>query len=177
MAAERIAEALARLEAALRQHPALGLHDESPAVTRWQGGTKFITRPPGGGPELLTDLPAQMGGDGEGVTPGWPVRAGLAACVATVIALHAASQGIELTSLEVAAGGRADVRGILGMTDEQGNAVSPGPTEMRLDVKIAAPGVSRERLQALVEQANRCSPASSALRQAVPVNLCIEVLG
>ncbi|HUN71907.1 MAG TPA: OsmC family protein [Steroidobacteraceae bacterium] len=177
MAAERIAAALARLEAALRQHPAFGLHEESPAVTRWQGGTKFITSPPGGGPEVLTDLPQQMGGDGEGVTPGWPVRAGLAACVATVIALHAASQGIELTSLEVAVGGRADVRGILGMADEQGKTVSAGPTEMRLEVKIAAAGVSRERLQALVEQANRCSPASSALRQAVPLNLRIEVLG
>lgn len=174
MAAERIAAALARLEAALREHPGFGLHDESPAVTRWQGGTKFITSRPGGGPELVSDMPAQMGGNGEGVTPGWPLRAGLAACVATLIVLHAATQGIELESLEIRVGARSDLRGLLDMADEQGIAVSAGPLEVRLEVKIRAPGVSHERLRALVEQANRCSPSSSALRQAVPVNLCVD---
>jgi uncharacterized OsmC-like protein len=174
MAAERIAAALARLEAVLHEHPGFGLHDESPAVARWQGGTKFITSRPGGGPELVSDMPAQMGGEGEGVTPGWPLRAGLAACVATVIVLHAAAQGIELESLELTVSARSDLRGLFGMADERGKAVSAGPLEVRLDVKIAAPGVSRDRLRALVEQANRCSPASSALRQAVPINLCID---
>lgn len=175
MTATRIAGALARVEAALRQHPALGLHDESAAVTRWQGGTKFITTPPGGGVELVTDMPEQMGGNAEGVTPGWPVRAGLASCVATVIALHAAAEGIELTSLEVTVGARSDLRGVFGMASEHGNTVSAAPTEVRLDVRIAAPGVSRDRLRALVERANRCSPASSALREAVPLSLRVEV--
>lgn len=174
MSAERIAAALERLEAALQRHPGLGLHDDTPAVARWQGGTKFITGRPGGGPQLVTDMPAQMGGAGEDVTPGWPLRAGLAACVATVIVLKAAAQGIELESLELTASGRSDLRGVLGMADEQGNAVPAGPFGVRLDVRIAAPRVSRERLRELVEQANLCSPASSALRQAVPVNLCVE---
>jgi len=175
MAAERIAEALARVEAALRQHPAFALHDDSPAVTRWQGGTRFVTSQPGVALELVTDLPDQMGGRGESVTPAWPLRAGLAACVGSCIVLNAARAGVELASLEVTVDGRSDLRGLLGMADEQGKEVSAGPLEVRLEVRIAAPGVSPDRLRALVEQANRCSPASSALRQAVPVNLSIEI--
>jgi uncharacterized OsmC-like protein len=174
MAAERIATALARVAAALREHPAFGLHDESPAVTRWQGGTKFVTSRPGVALELVTDMPQQMGGEGESVTPGWPLRAGLAACVGTCIVLNAVLQGIELESLEVAVGARSDLRGLFGMTDEQGKEVSAGPLAVRLEVKIAAAGVSHERLRTLVEQANHCSPSSSALRQAVPLDLRIE---
>ncbi|HEY1889833.1 MAG TPA: OsmC family protein [Steroidobacteraceae bacterium] len=178
MAAERIATALARIEAALREHPAFALHDESPAVTRWQGGTKFVTSQPGVALELVTDLPAQMGGDGAGVvTPGWPLRAGLAACVGTCIVLNAAIQGIELQSLEVTVGARSDLRGLLAIADEHGKEVSAGPLEVRLEVKIAAAGVPHDRLRTLIEQANRCSPVSSALRQAVPLELRIEFCG
>lgn len=175
MAAEHIAAALERLESALRQHPAFGLHDDSPAVTRWQGGTRFVTSRPGVTLELVTDLPEQMGGRGESATPGWPLRAGVAACVGSCIVLNAAREGIELASLEVTVGGRSDLRGIFGMADEQGKEVSAGPLEVRLEVRIAAAGVSPDHLRALVEQSNRCSPSSSALRQAVPVNLCIEI--
>lgn len=175
MSAERIAEALGRVEAALRQHPAFALHDESPAVTRWQGGFRFVTSRPGVAMELVTDLPEQMGGRGENVTPGWPLRAGLAACVGSSIVLAAAREGIGLASLEVTVGARSDLRGLLGMADEQGKEVSAGPLEVRLEVRIAAPGVSPDRLRALVELANRNSPSSSALREAVPLNLCIEI--
>lgn len=174
MAEDRIAAALARLEVALRHHPGFGLSEETPAITRWQRGVRFVTTPPGGGPELVTDMPSQLGGDGEGVTPGWPLRAGLAACVGTLIVCNAAAQGIELESLELTAGGRSDLRGLFGMADDQGVTVSAAPLEVRLEVRIAAPGVARERLLAVVEQANLCSPVASALRQALPVKLCVE---
>ena len=45
----------------------------------------------------------------------------------------------------------------------------------RLLVRISAPRVSRERLQVLVERANQRSPVSRALRQAVPLELSIEL--
>lgn len=174
MAEDRISAALARLEVALRHHPGFGLSEESPAVARWQRGARFVTSAPGRGHELVTDMPAQMGGDGEGVTPGWPLRAGLAACVGTLIVFNAAAQGIELESLELTAGGRSDLRGLFAMADEEGVTVSAAPLEVRLEVKISAPGVAPDRLLALVEQASLCSPVASALRQAVPVKLCVE---
>lgn len=175
MAAERIAAALARLESVLRLRPTFGDSEETPAIARWQGGAKLSVRHPKGHLELLTDLPAELGGEGEGVTPGWLMRAGLAGCAATSIVLSAAAEGIELESLEITAGARSDVRGLLGMTGEGGAPVPAEFREVRLLVRISAPGVPRERLQALIERANQRSPVSSALRQAVPVELRLEL--
>lgn len=175
MSVERIAAALARLESVLRLRPTFGDCEESPAIARWQGGAKFTVRPPKGDLAIHTDLPAEVGGDGEGITPGWLMRAGLAACAASSIVLNAAAEGIEIESLELTAGARSDVRGLLGMADESGAPVSAGFREVRLLVRISAPGVARERLQALIERANHRSPVSSALQEAVPVELRIEL--
>lgn len=175
MPAERIAAALMRLESALRRRPTFGEYEDNPAIARWQGGARFVARPPKGDVEILTDLPPELGGGGEGITPGWLMRAGLAACAASSIVLQAAAEGIELESLEATAGSRSDVRGLLGIADENGAAVATGYTEVRLLVRISAPGVSRHRLQALIERANDLSPVSSALQRATPVKLHIEL--
>jgi uncharacterized OsmC-like protein len=175
MSEERIAAALARLESVLRLRPTFGDYEETPAIARWQGGARFRVHPPKGDLAVLTDLPAELGGDGEGITPGWLMRAGLAACTASSILLSAAAEGIEIESLELTAGARSDVRGLLGMADENGAPVSAAFSVARLLVRISAPGVSRERLQALIERANQQSPVSSALQQAVPVELRIEL--
>jgi uncharacterized OsmC-like protein len=158
MSAERIAASLARLESVLRLRPTFGDCEETPAIARWQGGAN-----------------SACGGDGEGITPRWLMRAGAAACAASSILLSAAAEGIALDSLELTAGARSDVRGLLGMADESGAPVSAAFRVVRLRVRISAPGVSRERLQALIERANDRSPVSSALQQAVPVELRIEL--
>ena len=44
-------------------------------------------------------------------------------------------------------------------------------------LRIAARGVSAERLRALVEQSYRRSPMASAVERAVPVSLAIEIGG
>jgi uncharacterized OsmC-like protein len=175
MSEERIAAALARLESVLRVRPTFGDCEETPAIARWQGGLKFSVRPPKGDLGVLTDLPAELGGDGEGITPGWLMRAGAAACTASSILLTAAAEGIELESLELTAGARSDVRGLLGMADESGEPVPAAFRVVRLLVRISAPGISKERLQALVERANQRSPVSGALQQAVPLELSIEL--
>jgi uncharacterized OsmC-like protein len=175
MSEERIAAALARLESVLRARPTFGDCEETPAIALWQGGLKFSVRPPDGDFRVLTDLPGELGGDGEGITPGWLMRAGLAACAASSIVLTAAAEGIALESLELTGGARSDVRGLLGMSDENGAPVPAAFGVVRLLVRISAPGVSRERLQSLVERANQRSPVSSALQQAVPLELRVEL--
>jgi organic hydroperoxide reductase OsmC/OhrA len=124
---------------------------------------------------MVTDMPAELGGGGDRVTPGWLFRAGLASCLATRIAMGAATAGIELTLLEVLASSRSDARGLLGMADVSGEPVGAGPRDVQLLVRIAAPGVSAETLQTLVEDSSRCSPITAAARDAVPVALRIEV--
>jgi organic hydroperoxide reductase OsmC/OhrA len=124
---------------------------------------------------MSTDMPTELGGSGDQVTPGWLFRAGLASCCATCIAMGAAAAGIELAMLEVSASSRSDTRGLLGMADDSGEPVGAGPRDVQLVVRISAFGVSAERLRILVEDCNRCSPIAAAVRDAVPLALQIEV--
>jgi uncharacterized OsmC-like protein len=173
MASQDLAAALERVEAVLRRRPEAGLHDDAPATSRWSGGTRVVASHPNGA-QFPTDMPTELGGTGDQVTPGWLFRAGLASCAATSIALKAASEGIELTTLELRASSRSDTRGLLGMHDADGIAVSAAPGDLQLHVRIAAEGVSAERLRVLVESGVRCSPIPNAVQQAMPIAMRIE---
>lgn len=174
MTIEDIAAAVQRVESVLKRRPAAGIHDDAPATARWQTGLRVVACH-ANGTQMFTDMPAELGGSGDQVTPGWLFRAGLASCFATRIAMEAAVAGIELTLLEVLASSRSDTRGVFGMADVSGEPVGAGPRDVQLLVKIAALGVSAEDLQNLVEDSNRHSPVSAALRDAVSVALKIEV--
>jgi uncharacterized OsmC-like protein len=174
MSTQDIAAALQRVGAVLRRRPEVGIHDDAPASARWEGGTRVATSI-ADGTRILTDLPSELGGSGDQVTPGWLLRAGLASCLATRIALGAAAEGIALTALDVSVSSRSDVRGLLGIQDNTGMPVGAGPSEVQLRVRISAAGVPAERLRLLVEESDRCSPVSAALRSAVPAALRVEV--
>jgi organic hydroperoxide reductase OsmC/OhrA len=174
MTTKDIAAALQRVESVLKRRPAAGIHDDAPATARWQTGLRVVARD-ANGTQIVTDMPAELGGSGDQVTPGWLFRAGLASCLATRIAIGAATAGIELTLLEVMASSRTDARGLLGIADVSGDPVAAAPRDVQLLVRIAAPKVSAQELQALVESSNRCSPISEAARHVVPVALRIEV--
>lgn len=174
MTIEDIAAAVQRVESVLKRRPAAGIHDDAPATARWQTGLRVVACH-ANGTQMFTDMPAELGGSGDQVTPGWLFRASLASCFATRIAMEAAVAGIELTLLEVLASSRSDTRGVFGMADVSGEPVGAGPRDVQLLVKIAALGVSAEELQNLVEGSNRYSPVSAALRDAVSVALRIEV--
>ena len=68
------------------------------------------------GSDIAKDMPVELGGSGDQVTPGWLFRAGVASCAATSITLAARGEGIELTALEVEVGSRSNARGLLGMS-------------------------------------------------------------
>jgi hypothetical protein len=63
------------------------------------------------------------------------------------------------------------------MKDADGTPVYPGPRDVELVVRIRAPGVAPERLRAMVEERYRCSPISSAVASAMPVDLSIVIDG
>ncbi len=124
---------------------------------------------------MPTDIPAELGGSGDLITPGWLFRAGLASCAATSIALTAAARGIDLSALEVNVRSRSDTRGLLGMADASGATVPAGPSDVRMSVRIAATGAAPERLRALVEEGCRCSPIPNAVQRATPLALHVDV--
>ena len=171
--ADHIGKALRRVQAVLERRPEFGIHDDAPATANWQGGLRVVASH-ANGTEVSCDMPEELGGSGDHVTPGWLFRAGLASCAATSIALRAATDGIELTALEVRVCSRSDLRGVLGMADEQGQAVSAGPSDVELHVRIAVPGETIGHLRVLVEDALRCSAIPSAVRAATPLAVQVE---
>jgi uncharacterized OsmC-like protein len=174
MTARDLAMAQERVRGVLHRRPEMGLHDDAPAAVRWAADTRMVVRHPSG-LQFETDMPAELGGSGDRVTPGWMMRAGLAACTATVVAMKAAEQDIALASLEVDAGSRSDTRGLLGMTDGDGIAIDAGSRDVTLRVRLAAPGVPEARLRALVEESCRCSPILRVLENGTAVDLRVEV--
>jgi uncharacterized OsmC-like protein len=173
MNADTPAAAIARTHAVLQRRPQIGLHDDAPATARWTGGMRCVSSHANGS-QVISDMPAELGGSGGQVTPGWLFRAGLASCAATAIAIRAASQGVELTDLEVRAASRSDTRGVLGLSESDGRPVSACPVDMTLHIRIAARGISPAALDELVRTGCRCSPVPNAVEQAVPVSLQID---
>lgn len=176
MATENIAAALTRVQNVLQRRPQTGVHDDAPATARWMGGLRVMSSHVNG-MQVASDMPAELGGTGDQVSPGWLFRAGLAACLATCIAIQAAAAGIVLTALEVRATSRSDLRGLFGMCETDGEPVGAGPIAAGLTVRIAAPGVESAEISRLVERSYLQSPISAALRDAVPVSLAIETDG
>jgi uncharacterized OsmC-like protein len=174
MTAETISKAVQRVRKVLSRHPEAGIHTDEPATARWGQDLRVVCTH-ANGTQIATDLPTELGGTGDQVTPGWLMRAGLASCLATRIAVGAAAEGIVMTRLEVSATSTSDARGLFGITTDLGEPITAGPRELRLEVRIGAPGVPRERLQAIIDESRRCSPVSAALVSTVPVAVHIEI--
>lgn len=176
---EQIAASLERMASVLRRKPQVGVADDSAATARWDGGLRTSVRADDRsdtGISVATDMPMELGGEASAVTPGWLLRAGLASCSATRIAMAAAAEGIKLQTLEVRATSRSDARGMLAIADLDGGAVPAGPLEMALHVRIGAPGVPDARLRVLVASTATCSPVTDVIERPVPVALHVDVV-
>ncbi len=156
--------ALQRAEDVFIQKPGLAIQADAPAQAVFKDGLAMQVAHPAGH-TLGTDMPVTLGGAGVHAAPGWLMRAGLASCTATVIAMRAERLGIRLTRLSVTASSRSDARGLLGLD----HLVPPGPLEVDLLIDIDAEGQSPETLAELVAWANAHSPVADALRRAIDV--------
>lgn len=174
MSTSDIAAAMARVNAVLRKRPAAGIVDDAPAVSAWHGGTRVVTQYPGG-VQAVTDMPIELGGSGDQPSPGWLLRAALASCAVTRIAMAAAEAGIELHTLEASAHSRSDARGLLGVPDADGLPVFAGPGDITMRVRIGAADVVPECLRELVDQAIALAPVSQALSHPAQVGLSVEI--
>lgn len=161
---DRVQRSLAQVAGHFAEHPQAALSRDTPAVAVLEGGLRCRATGPAGA-SVVSDMPAAVGGDGSAPSPGWLLRAALANCDATVIAMRAAQMGIALDRLEVTVGSDSDDRGLLGLAES-----SPaGPLAMQVQVRLSARGASRDQLQAIVHWAERHSPVSDAVRRTIPV--------
>ncbi len=168
-----IGPSIRRAQAVFLHKPGLAVHDDAPATARWDGRARVLTRHDNG-TELATDLPQELGGQGQDVTPGWMYRAGLAACAVTSVVMAAETQGLALTLLEVRATSRSDARGLLGMSGADGQPCPAAPLAVGLWVRIAADGVAEQDLRALVAQALGHSPVPCLTTEVVPLSVAVD---
>ena len=121
------------------------------------------------GKSVQTDMPAAVGGTATANSPGWLSRAAIASCDATLLAMRAARQGVQLDSIKVKVDAMSDGRG---MFLDQG--ISPASSEVRIHFDIRAAGVSREQIQELVDWVVEHAPVGNDISQAVKVIVDLE---
>jgi uncharacterized OsmC-like protein len=155
---------------ALTEHPEKARGRSAPLTARLVGGLRFEVK--GGGGELaFTDMPATMGGEGSAPNPGWLMRAALAACTATVIAMRAARRGITLDTLEVVVESDTDQRRLLGIDD-----TATPMTALRVKARLGAAGASEQDLRELAAWGDAHSPVACALRMPPAITTEVEIV-
>jgi uncharacterized OsmC-like protein len=169
MTITRIQQAIEGVTKFFSEHPEKGRVTDIAAVATMQDGLACRAEGPNGA-VLVSDMSKSVGGGGTAPTPGWFLRAALANCDATVIAMRAAQLGVVLTKLEVSVDSVSDDRGMFGLGDD----VPPGPQSVRVRVVIAADGASPEQLRQIVKWAGAHSPVGDALHRAIPSTMEIQ---
>jgi uncharacterized OsmC-like protein len=171
MAIREIREAQEKYSRVLAENPDKARSKNAPATAKLQDGLKLrVTGPKG---ELVeTDMPSLVGGQGSAPAPSWLMRAGLASCTASAIAMRAAKLGVDLATLEVTVETESDYRGLLGTDD----SVSAALTGLRTVVRIGAKNADAKQLRELVRWGDEHSPVACMLREAGGGSLEIDVI-
>jgi len=163
---ERIRTAIDGAIAYLTEHPDEARATDTVATATVEDGLRVRIEGPDGA-SLLTDMVPSVGGEGSAPSAGWLLRAALASCVATLVAMRAAQRGVELAGVEVSVDSESDDRGILGIDPD----VPAGPLSMRLSVRAgAADGTAADDI---VSWAVEHCPVYDAIRRAIPVSVSV----
>ena len=160
---DSISSAMERASNHLAEHPEAAVASDSAATAVREDGLRFRVEGPWA--SLTSDMAESVGGGASAPTPGWLLRAALAACDATLVAMEAARDGIELTDLEVSVESESDFRGVLGVDP----SVQAGPRSVRVTIRLAATDASDDQLRAIVGRAESRSPVRDVLVREVPL--------
>ncbi len=158
---ESISSSIEAASGHLAEHPEAAVATDATATAVREEGLRFRVEGPNG--DVVSDMSKAVGGGATAPTPGWLLRAALASCDATLVAMEAARDGVELTDLVVTVESESDFRGVLGIDD----SVPPGPLSVRVRIHLAAANATAEQLHAIVQRAESRSPVRDALVRAV----------
>jgi uncharacterized OsmC-like protein len=161
---DRIRSALEAATSHYAANPADARSRDSLATATLRDGLVVQVQAPTG-ERITTDMVASVGGTETAPSPGWLLRAAEASCVATLIAMRAATLGITLDTLEVAVDSESDDRGMLGMDD----SVPAGPLTGRVHVRITAEGADPATLDEMARWGVEHCPVCNALKRPVPI--------
>ena len=149
----------------LNDHPDEARYTDSAATAILDDGLRI--RVAGPGISVITDMPESVGGGNAAPSPAWLFRASLASCVASLIAMESARDGLALEGLEVTVDSESDDRGILAIDP----SVPAGPLSIRIHVRAQAPGADPNALRGIIERGKSLCPVYDAATRAVPVTL------
>ena len=141
----------------LIEHPEAAVSTDAAATAVREDGLRFRVEGPKGA--VTTDMARSVGGGASAPTPAWLMRAALASCDATLIAMEAARDGVELTDLKVTVDSESDFRGVLGVDD----SVHAGPRAVRVCIEVAAANATDDQLHEIVQRAEARSPVRDAV--------------
>jgi uncharacterized OsmC-like protein len=165
MATDEIRNAIQSASDYLAQHPDEATYTDSAATARLAGGLVVQVAGPNGA-AITTDMVPSVGGTATAPSPGWLLRAAEASCVATLIAMRAATLGIMLDNLEVVVDSESDDRGLLGIAD-----VPAGPLSGRVRIRLTAAGAEPGTLEEIAQWGVKHCPVCDALERAVPITV------
>jgi uncharacterized OsmC-like protein len=168
---EPIANAIAKVRRVFAARPQVARADDAPATATMTGGLRCEMVHPSGY-RVHTDMPSALAGGDTSPPPGWYLRAAIAACASTLITMRAAELGIALDELSVTVRSQSDKRGMLGMDD-----VGAGCDDLRMEVRLAAEGVSPAALREVVEWSYAHAPVSSTIACAPTCQLTVDAGG
>jgi uncharacterized OsmC-like protein len=171
MAIQEIRDAQEKYIKTITDDPDKGRSKNAPATATLQDGLKLRVIGPRG--ELVeTDMPSLVGGAASGPAPSWLMRAGLASCTASTIAMRAARLGVALDTLEVTVESESDYRGFLGVDD----SISAALTGLRTRVRISAKGADADQLREIAQWGDEHSPVACTLRETAKMPLDVEII-
>lgn len=159
-----VADAVAAASAYLSEHPDEARYRDSAAMARVTSGLAVAVTGPGG-ESLTTDMPKGIGGGSSVPSPGWYMRAAAASCVASLIAIRAATLGLTVGAIEVTVDSESDDRGILGLDE----AIPAGAISMKIVASVG--GVRDDARRDLVDWAVAHCPVTETIARAVPVTV------
>jgi uncharacterized OsmC-like protein len=163
---DAIRTAMEQAGAYLRAHPDDGRYTDSLATARLEGGLRVVVAGPNG-EELVTDMPTGVGGAGSAASPGWFLRAAVAACALSLATMRAAQLGLTGFRCQVEVDSESDDAGILGL-----DASTPaGPLSMRVRFRMAADGAGLAELEELAVWAADHCPVADAVKRGVPLHI------
>lgn len=161
---ESIRSAIETASAYLSEHPEAAVSTDAAATAVREDGLRFRVEGPKGA--VVTDMANSVGGGATAPTPAWLMRAALASCDATLVAMEAARDGVELTDLNVTVDSESDFRGVLGVDD----SLDAGPREVRVRIELAAANATEEQLREIVQRAEARSPVRDAIVREVSMS-------
>ena len=166
---ESIRSAIEGASRHLAEHPEAATDTDAAATAVHEEGLRFRVGGPKG--SLTSDMATSVGGGATAPTPAWLLRAALASCDASLVAMEAARDGVELTDLEVAVDSDSDFRGILGVDD----SINPGPLTLRVRIRLAANNATEDQLRDIVQRAESRSPVRDVVARAIPMTTKIAI--